>query len=113
MGMLSLDRGVGLCRIGWIAGACNSHLCLSGCVRGGVRGGLEFSSYGIHIPHKTKDTYRSSLYDERYGYGFQDMEKDFVWVGDESDVIDIQVTFFAKTFESPKDTNEFLVAIEH
>ena len=34
-------------------------------------------------------------------------------IGDQPNVINIEVTFFAKTLESPKDTDIFLVAKEY
>lgn len=60
-----------------------------------------------------KATHRPSLYDERDGYNFKNMEINFVWVGDESDVVDIEVSFFPETLESSKDTDVFLVAARH
>lgn len=36
-----------------------------------------------------------------------------MWIGDKPNVINIEVTFFAKILESPKDTDIFLVAKEY
>ena len=33
-----------------------------------------------------------------------------MWVGDKPNVINVEVTLFAKTLESPKDTDVFLIA---
>lgn len=60
-----------------------------------------------------KATYRPSLYDERDGYGFKNMKINFVWVGNKSDVADIEVSFFTETLESSKDTDVFLVATKY
>ena len=60
-----------------------------------------------------KVTHRPSLYDERDGYGFKNMEINFVWVRNESDVADIEVSFFAETLESSKNPDVFLVATKH